>query len=210
MNVVIFGASRGVGRAAVEIAAARGHAVRAIARTAAALAELSATTIAGDVLDPGVAANALTGAEAVLVALGSAPAARDGRQGKVCSLGTRAILDAMKAASVRRVVVVSSYGVGPSRDRPPLAFKVVAATILKDVMADKELQENDVRASDTDWTIVQPLGLTDETGTGRAFVSIDGSRGCTHVSRADVATVCIDAIENRRYLRETIAVSAED
>ena len=116
----------------------------------------------------------------------------------------------MKAASVRRVVVVSSYGVGPSRDRPPLAFKVVAATILKDVMADKELQENDVRGSDTDWTIVQPLGLTDETGTGRAFVSIDGSRGCTHVSRADVATVCIDAIENRRYLRETIAVSAED
>jgi putative NADH-flavin reductase len=177
MNIVIFGASRGVGRAAVEIAAARGHAVTGVARTAA-LAGLAGTMVAGDVLDPALGAKVLGGADAVIVALGTAPGS-DGQQGKVCSQGTRVILAAMQAAALRRIVVVSSYGVGPTRDRLAFPFNIVAATLLKNVMADKELQESEVRSSDTDWTIVQPLGLTDEPATGRPFVATDGSRQTT-------------------------------
>jgi len=206
MNIVVFGASRGVGRATVEAAAARGHAVTAVARSAAPLAGLPGTTIVGDVLDPTLAANALGGADAVIVALGTAPGSK-GQQGKVCSQGTRVILAAMQASALRRIVVVSSYGIGPTRDRLVFPFNVVATTLLKDVMADKELQESEVRSSDTDWTIVQPLGLTDEPATGRPFVATDGSRQTTQIARADVAAVCIEAIESRRYLRETIAVS---
>jgi putative NADH-flavin reductase len=206
MNIVIFGASRGVGRAAVDIAAARGHTVTAVARTAAAMAGLPGTTVTGDVLDPAVAARTLSGADAVIVALGTAPGS-DGQQGKVCSRGTRAILGAMQAAALRRIVVVSSYGIGPTRDRRAFPFNIVAATLLKDVMADKELQESEVRGSDTDWTIAQPLGLIDEPVSGRPFVATDGSRQTTQISRADVATVCIEAIENKRFIRETIAIS---
>jgi putative NADH-flavin reductase len=208
MNIVVFGASRGVGRAAVEVGAARGHTMTAVARNAEALAGLQGTALAGDVLDADHVARALAGADAAIVALGSSPSARDGQQGKVCSLGTRAILAAMKAAALRRIVVVTSYGIGPTRERRAFPFNVIAATILKDVMADKELQETEVRNSDADWTLAQPLGLSDEPATGRPFVSTDGRRQTTQVSRADVAAVCIDAIESQRYIRETIAISA--
>ncbi len=114
----------------------------------------------------------------------------------------------MRALGQRRLVVVSSYGVGPTIARRPFPFNLVAATLLKDVMADKESQERLVRASDTDWTIVQPLGLTDEPPTHRPFISTTGERATTRVPRADVAAVCIDAIDGHTFVRETIAVSA--
>ena len=75
-------------------------------------------------------------------------------------------------------------------------------------MADKEIQERIVRESDKEWTIAQPLGLTDAPATGMPLVTTDGRRGGMRVSRADVATVCLDALDNGRYLRETIAISA--
>jgi putative NADH-flavin reductase len=208
MLITIFGASRGVGRVAVDVATDRGHTVRAFARSTESLDGGPATPIVGDVFDEASVARALDAADAVLVALGTAPAAGNaGRQGQVCSGGTRVILNAMKSGVARRIVIVSSYGIGPTSARRPFPFNLVAATLLKDVMADKEVQEREVRASDTDWTIAQPLGLTDAPATGSPFVSTDGSRRVTRVPRADVATVCIDAIETNRYLRETIAIS---
>ena len=208
MNITIFGASRGVGRAALGLAAARGHTVTAVARSGDFLAGAAASEIVGDVFDADLVARALTGAHAVLVALGTSPATREGaQQAHVCSRGTRVILEAMQAEGPRRIAVVSSYGVGPTRERRPFPFNIVAATLLKDVMADKEAQERVVRESETQWTIVQPLGLTDGPATGTPFVSTDGSREVTQVARADVAAVCIEALESGTYLRETIAIS---
>jgi nucleoside-diphosphate-sugar epimerase len=197
-----------VGRAAADVAAARGHAVTTVARSSATRAAETATALVGSIFDAALVARALDRADAVLVALGTAPATRGGQDAQVCSGGTRIILAAMQARASRRIVVVSSYGVGPTRSRRPFPFNLVAATLLRDAMADKELQEQDVRASDTDWTIAQPLGLTDDPASGTPYVATDGSHKVTRVPRGDVAAVCIDAIENRRYLRETIAVSA--
>lgn len=207
MKLTIFGASRGVGRAAAELAAARGHAVTALARRPLPFALPNGTQVTGDATDAATVAAALREADAVLVALGTAPGKRDAAATQVCSRATRVILDAMRERALSRIVVVSSYGIGPTRDRRPFPFNLIAATLLKDVMADKEVQERDVRASDRAWTIAQPMGLTDAPATGSPFVSSDGSRKLTRVSRADVATVCLDAIEGQRFVRETIAIS---
>jgi putative NADH-flavin reductase len=209
MNITIFGASRGVGRAAVDTAVARGHAVTAVARSAGFASAGAARTIVGDVLQDDVVARALDGADGVIVALGTAPSKREHpAQQQVCSRGTQAILGGMKRQGQRRIVVVSSYGIGPTAARRPFPFNLVAATLLKDVMADKERQEALIRESDTEWTIAQPLGLTDAPATGRAFISLDGGYGGTRVARADVAAVCVTALEARDYLRATIAISA--
>ncbi len=205
MNITIFGASRGVGFAAAQDAAKRGHRVTTVARSAGANARQSGEAIVGNVLDGGVIAQALTGADAVLVALGTGPSTRG--EVDICSRGTRLILAAMNAAGLRRIAVVSSYGIGPTRDRRPFPFNVVAATLLKGVMADKEIQEREVRASSTEWTIAQPLGLTDGPASGKAFVDAAGSRKLTRVARADVAAVCIDALERGLYVHQTIAIS---
>ncbi len=207
MKLTIFGASRGVGRAAAEIAAARGHMITAVARSPLRFALPSGAAVLGDATDAVTVAAALRDADAVLVALGTAPGKRDAAAAQVCSRATRVILGAMRERELQRIVVVSSYGIGPTRDRRPFPFNVIASTLLKDVMADKEVQEREVRASDRAWTIAQPMGLTDAPATGSPFVSADGSRKLTRVARADVAAVCLDAIERERFVRETIAIS---
>jgi putative NADH-flavin reductase len=209
MNITIFGASRGVGKALVDTAAAGGHTVTAVARRAVAFNGMTGRAIVGDVLADGLVPQALEGADAVVIALGTAPAEKGPTaQAQVCSRATRSILAAMAGSTVRRVLVVTSYGVGPTRANRPFPFNIVAATLLRDVMADKELQEQLVRDSIMEWTIAQPLGLTDDPATGTPMVSTDGSRGGSRVARADVAAVCLDAIVTQRYIRESIAISA--
>jgi putative NADH-flavin reductase len=208
MNIVVFGASRGVGRLCVDTAIQAGHAVTAVARNRGTLDSAPATIVIGDVLDPSVVERAIAGTDAAIVALGVSPGSRSKTPEDVCSRGTRIILAAMDAAKIERVVVVTSYGVGATRVKTPFPFNLIAATLLKGIMADKEVQEQLVRASGTRWTIVQPLGLTDGGATGTPYVAADGSRKSSRVARADVAAVCIDALEHDKYVRECVAVSA--
>ncbi len=208
MKITIIGASRGVGRAAVTIAVAGGHEVTAVARTNGYGDGGPVRAVVGNVLDVAVVRDAIGGADAVLVALGTSPSEKGAAaQAQVCSRATATVLAAMERSGPRRIVVVSSYGIGPTRANRPFPFNVIAATLLRDVMADKERQERDVRASSTDWTIAQPLGLTDAAATGTPFVSTDGTHRSSRVSRADVAAVCIDAIAAGRFVRESIAIS---
>ena len=208
MHIAIFGASRGVGRAAADAAAVAGHSVTAFSRTAWTPTSDAITVVAGDVLNRAAVLPALTGADAVLVSLGVTPGQRATMPEDVCSLGTRTIVDAMNASSIERLLIVTSYGVGDTRSRTPLLFSIFAKTILRGIMADKERQERDVRASGLQWTIVQPLGLTDEPATGHPYVATDGSRETNRVSRADVGAVCIDALANGKYIGASIAVSS--
>lgn len=207
MHITIFGASRGVGRAAVDAAIATGHTVTAFARSTGTLASSSANLVVGDVFDRGAVERALGGAEAAIVSLGVTPGQGAKTPQDVCSRGTQTIVAAMKSASIDRLLVVTSYGVGATRELTPFPFSLIAKTILKGIMNDKERQERDVRASGLQWTIVQPLGLTDDPATGRSYAATDGSRGTSRVSRADVAAVCIDAVAHAKYIGASVAVS---
>ena len=75
----------------------------------------------------------------------------------------------------------SSYGVGETRDRLPLSSRLVFALLLRPQIADHERQERLVRDSGLDWTIVQPVYLTD--GDEPAAVSPAGDVEGMHVSR---------------------------
>ncbi len=200
MHLAIFGASRGVGRAAVDAALEAGHTVTAFARSAGSLGETSATLVQGDVLDLRAVRPALAGAEAVLVSLGVTPGRRGSTPEDICSRGTATILAV-------RIVVVTSYGVGPTEAMTPFPFSLIAKTVLRGIMADKAAQERLVRASGLRWTIVQPLGLTDGPATHRAYVTTDGRRRSSQVSRADVAAACLETLEQGSFVGESIAVS---
>jgi putative NADH-flavin reductase len=208
MQITIFGASRGVGRAAVDAALAAGHAVTAFARTAGTLGNTEARVVTGDVLDAGAVRGALVGADAVLVSLGVTPGQGGSTPKDICSRGTRVILEQMRPLSIDRIVVVTSYGVGETKKLTPFPFNLIAKTILRSVMEDKELQERELRASGTQWTILQPLGLTDGAPTGKPHIAADGSRASNSVSRADVGLACIDTIVNGRFIGQSAAVSA--
>lgn len=205
MHIAVFGGTRGVGRAVIDQSLALGHTVAALARDPAKLdpAAPGLTVVAGDVLDPAAVAHTLAGADAVVVSLGGT----DRNPGDVVSRGTQNVLAAMQAAGPRRLIVVSSVGVGDSRDKVPFAFKLLMNTVLRAAMQDKEKQEAAVRASGLDWTIVRPVGLTDEPATG-AYRITDGDnlRG-GRVARADVAAFVVQQLDSAEYVGKTPAVS---
>ena len=205
MRLAVFGGSRGVGRQVIEQALAAGHEVQALLRAPDAfdLAHAQLTIVPGNVLEAADVAACIAGAEAVVCSLGNTK----NNPADVVTTGTKQIISAMQAAEVRRLVVVTSIGVGDSADQVPMAFKLLMKTVLKGVMEDKEGQETAVKASNLDWIIIRPGGLTDGPRTGSYKAGTDKSIRAGQVSRADVAEFVLKQLTDDTYLRQTPAIS---
>lgn len=207
-RIAVIGASRGLGRAFVVAAVARGYAVTALARTAPVPggdqhAECGAVGdvfgdavrwVRGDATDAGAVSAAVTGVDAVVITLG-APA-RDASGPR--TRGTRAVLEAMREQGVRRLVVGSSLGVGDSARLLPSPVRYLLAPLfMRRALDDHADQEGLVTASDLDWTILRPGGLTGECGgasVAAGFTSTDGV--ALRIPRADVAAYALDHLHD--------------
>ena len=205
MNIVVFGATGGTGRAVVEQAVRAGHKVTAVVRRAASLGEtpglrvvvLPAWDRAAD-LDL-----AVRDQDAVISALGTAAKGPV----SVCTDGVRANMGAMSRTGVRRLVAVSAHGAADSHDRS-LYSRVLWAT-LADKMRDKETMEEAIRASDLDWTIVRPPALKNRRGTGGYRTGTDLKiRMTSWISRADLADFLLRVATAPAYLREAPRIAA--
>jgi uncharacterized protein YbjT (DUF2867 family) len=214
MRVLVVGATGGSGRAAVEALVAGGHEVTAFARRASAslAGRDGVRAVDGDATVPLDVDRAVRGQDAVVVTLGIAESALRvrlrGSRGtplEVRSRGTAAVVAAMRRHGVRRLVVQSSYGVGETRDRLPLTSRLVFALVLRPQIADHERQERIVRASGLEWTIVQPVYLTD--GDEPAALSRTGDTDGMKVSRRAVGGVLADLADGEGDVRSCVAVS---
>lgn len=206
MKIAVFGATGGVGRQVVEQALDASHAVTALARNPQklGLTDSRLVVVTGDVLDAARVEETLQGADAVVVSLGNTSPNPD----YIVSQGTQVIVAAMKRLEQpRRIVVVSSIGVGDSKDQVPFAFKLLMMSVLRKPMEDKERQEALVKASDLDWTIVRPGGLTDGPATGVYQVGTDGKVQAGQIARADVAAFVLKQLDDDTYVRQTPAIS---
>ncbi len=206
MHIAVFGATGGTGQQVVQQALAAGHRVTALVRNPDRLAirDDDLTVVVGDVLDPTKVEQTLANADAVVVALGNTANNPD----FIVSRGTQIIVEAMqRLGRPKRIVVVSSLGVGESKDQVPFAFKMLMKTVLKKPMEDKERQEAVVKASGLDWTIVRPGGLTDGPATGRYRAGLDPKIVAGQVSRADVAAFVLQQLTDNTYLHKAPAIT---
>jgi putative NADH-flavin reductase len=204
MKVAVFGATGGTGRQIVEQALSQGHEVVALVRDPAKLLlqHDHLALVVGDVLDRDAVDRTVAGADAVFVSLGNTANNPD----MVVSQGTAVIMAAMSAAGVKRLIVVSSLGVGDSKEQVPLFFKAIIATALRKAFQDKEAQEKLVMASELDWTIIRPGGLTDGPATGAYRAGMDRSIG-GQIARSDVAAFALTQLTGEDYLRKTPAIA---
>ena len=194
MKLTIVAATGGIGRQLLEQAIPAGHDVTAVARNPQSLSPAPARAVAAD----------LASAD---------PAAR----------GTKVITQAMQAAGVRRVIVVSAAPIGtvssPGRPHPPrhdpgdgfiiryLADPIVKRA-LRDHYADLARMEDVLRASDLDWTIVRPPRLTSKPVTGRYRTAFGQNlRRGLFVSRADVAHYMLSILDQPGTFRQTIGIA---
>jgi putative NADH-flavin reductase len=227
VKLTIFAATGGIGRQLLEQAVAAGHDVTAVVRNPQSLPSTPARVVTADLAaaDPAALQSAVSGADAVLSGLGARTKADAG----VAWKGTKAITEAMRAAGVQRIVVVSAAPIGtvpsPSRPHPPkhdpgdglfmrhLANPIVKAA-LREHYADLARMEEILRESesesesDLDWTIVRPPRLTDKPVTGTYRTSYDQNiRRGIFVSRADVAHYMLQSLDQPETFKRTVGIA---
>jgi len=220
MKLTIFAASGGIGRHLLEQATAAGHDVTAVVRNPQKLSgQVPVVTADLAVAEPAALVPAVDKADAVLSALGPRSAAEFGIAGQ----GTLAIVRAMQAAHVRRIVVVSAAPIGtvPSAGRPNRPkhdpgdgffmrnlLSPITKAALRKHYADLALMEDILRDSDLDWTAVRPPRLTDKplTGTYRCAYGQNLRRGL-FISRADVAHLMLRVLDQPESIRQTIGIA---
>jgi uncharacterized protein YbjT (DUF2867 family) len=123
-------------------------------------------------------AEAIDGSDAVVFAAGAGPGSGAERKVTMDRDGAIKLLRAATASGVGRYVMVSGSGV----ENPPSGDEVFEVYLRAKAAADAA-----VEASDLDWTILRPGGLTDDTGTGNVRIETTPFSG--PVPRDDVAAV---------------------
>lgn len=203
-NVLIVGASKGIGLEATKQALASGHQVRAFARSAD-LIDIDHPNLEerkGDALKPEDVAGALQGMDVAIQSLGVS-FGPDALLGPVSlfSDATRILVSAMEVSGVERLIAVTGYGAGDSRTAVNLLQAIPFRLLLGRVYDDKDVQEMIIKRSSLDWVIARPVFLTDGPRTGRYQVletRADWHNG--FISRADVADFLVKQIDDRGYL----------
>jgi len=207
-KVLIIGASRGIGLETVKAALLAGHNVRALARSAARIPiqNPGLDRVAGNALDSSAIRSNLDGVDVVVQTLGVDVAPRSiFERTTLFSQSTRIIVDAMKAAGVKRLIAVTGLGAGNSRGHGGIIYdSVVFPLLLKRVYHDKDVQEWIIKSSGHDWTIVRPGLLTNRPATGhyRILTAAEDWRFGT-ISRADVADFIFRQIDDRQLIGTT-------
>ena len=200
MKVIVFGGTGTIGRLVVEQAAEQGHEVTLLTRNRALVGppDPRVHVVEGDVFDARAIAPVIAGHDAVVVTLGG------GRKGGVRARGTAAIIEAMRATGVRRLVVLSLIGVGDSREQLNFFWKrLMFGLLLRGAYADHVEQERLTRASGLDWTIVRPGSFTDGPRTGSYRRGFGPQEKTTlKVSRADVAEFVVEQLTDDTWLRQ--------
>lgn len=207
MHIIIFGATGSIGRQLLQQALDAGYTVTAFTRNAAVLTAQrhpALRILTGDVLDAAAVQAAVPGHDAVICALG------DGGKGRVRHLGTQHIIRAMQAHGIQRLICQSTLGAGASRNNLNFFWKyIMFGLLIRKAFRDHERQEESVRASGLNWTLVRPGAFTDGPLTGNYRHGFD-----THdrsvklkISRADVAHFLLKQIQSGLYLHQAPGLS---
>jgi putative NADH-flavin reductase len=200
VKLLILGATGPTGRQLVEQALAAGHSVAALVRRSTDLAGVE--ILKGDATDPSAIAGAIRGRDAVLSALGT------GKSFKGGGVVSRAAAN-LVGANVNRLLCVSAFGVGESIDEATLPQKLFFQTLLRGIYADKAKADATIQSSRMEWTIVRPVVLTNGPRTGSYRVGEHlPLRGLPKISRADVADFMIRELNERKWIRKTVVISA--
>jgi uncharacterized protein YbjT (DUF2867 family) len=203
-RILVLGATGGTGRLIVRQALARKYDVTVLARSAESASDLKgAKIIAGDARDEIAMREAIEGRDAVVSALGT-PASLF-REVTLLSTATRALVSAMKAEHVFRLVCITGIGAGDSAGHGGILFdNLIFPLLLRKVYADKNRQEAIIKDSGLDWVLVRPSILNNKPSRDsiRALTELSDFHGGT-ISRGDVASFVLDQVRDDTWVHRS-------
>jgi putative NADH-flavin reductase len=211
MNISIFGASGATGRLLTERCLAAGYEVAALVRRPAEFPLAGRVRIVeGTAFDADAVRRTVAGANVVMSALGARSLKKEDVLERVVPL----IVEAMKAAGVRRIVALGSAGaLSDSLKKQPVwrrwfMQKMVYNTLLKWPVASQVAQWKTLAASGLDWTMVMPPMLTN--GVGRGTYRMDGEalpRNAWRIAREDVADFMMAQIGSAEWVGQGVYIA---
>ncbi len=195
MTVLVAGASGRTGRDVLDVLLDAGITVRALTSSPHKVETLriqgADEVVVGDLLYPDDATMAVEGVDAVICAVGTGPGPKMFLGGDlVDGVGVQNLVDAAVAAGVEHFVYESSIGVGDSKPKMLLPFRLLLSRVLEA----KERSERHLRQSGLSYTIIRPGGLTTAPATGDVLVGEGGDTVSGTVPRADVARLLVAAL----------------
>lgn len=205
MNILVLGAAGKTGRLVVEHAVAAGHSVTAFVHTRdgyTAPAHVRVGT--GDATDPTTMSHALTGQDAVIDTVGGKTPWRTTELERRIA---RAVIAAAQQHSTRRIIAISSLGVGDSTAQAPLVLRfLLLPTFLRGSTADKAAMEREIVQAGVPYVLVRPAVLNDQPPSGAVRV-LTGTEKGRQITRADLAAFVVEQLTTDTHLNRAVAIA---
>ena len=202
MNVAIAGAHGKIALRLTRLLAVAGEQVIGLIRNPDHAAEVSQAGASAVVCDLERAtveeiATAIDGADVVVFAAGAGAGSGADRKLSMDRDGAIKLLQAAEIAGAGRYLMVSAVGA----EDPPDGDEVFEVYLRAKAEADAA-----IAASDREWTILRPGGLTDDAGTGSVRIDAAPFRGS--VPRDDVASVLARLLADTRSTHRILYVNS--
>lgn len=172
------------------------------------------TIFEGTSLDEELVNRAMEGCDAVLSCLNLGrtsdnPFAKLTALENLLSASIQNALAGMESHQIKRIVVMSAWGVGEQIKETPWYFRLlVNMSNVKVAYEDHARQEQLLQNSALDWTIVRPVTLTNKEELKRPILSENNyPKPNMSVSRKQVAKLLLDSIEQNKHINEAITLS---
>ena len=134
MNILIIGATRGIGENLLDQALSKKHHVTVLARNPAAIdrKDEHLHVLAGDILNSSAMDSAVENQEAVCLTIGISPTRKSVT---LFSEGTKNVVAAMKHHSVNKLICVTGIGAGDSKGHGGFLYdKIINSLLLKTII----------------------------------------------------------------------------
>jgi putative NADH-flavin reductase len=211
MKLTVFGATGGVGRHVVAQALDRGDHVTAYVRNPAKLdlSHPNLTVTTGELTDRDAVRRAVSGADAVISALG--PSLDHKATAMPLVEGTRTIVEAMQAEGVERYIGMATPSLRDPRDTRSLLGVVVpfmGRTFLKRAYRELLGMSQLITGSSLNWTIARFTQPKDGERTGNVRAGYLGQDKIgAGITRADIAGFLLDQTSDTHFHRAAPAIS---
>lgn len=204
MNLLIIGASRGIGKALLQEGLKEDHRIRVLARYPEKItaADANVEIVKGDVRDLEAVQDAAREVDVICSCIGVPITFKPVDLFSVAATTLAAVAAQQPGL---KLIAVTGIGAGDSKGHGGFLYdSIFKPLFLKTIYQDKDREEQIIRESSADWLIVRPAALTNgpRTGKYRILTELEGVVA-KRISRRDVADFMLAEMVRPTHFKQT-------